>query len=337
MGITLLSNPPYNMRWNLPPFAQLQPRFNDCELPPESNANYAFILTALDIADRAVFLLPCGVLTTGNKQEVEIRKYLVNKNYLETVITCPDNMFEATTIPTCIIILNRKKDTMDICMIDARQNFAIEERLQNGQFGGVSKEKRTYKKQVKIFSQADIEKILHAARTGEDTPEFAKKVSPRDVAAENYILTPSRYIEKVGVESTHRPYEDILNDLNRAVAEKNILKLTINETVAKSLGLYEFGMLQQQSRKNGEQISDNMEKLFGKKILKDDYISMTKNKGEIKFENTSKEELSPLFRLIIQMYRQHIMYMNEEENRYLLELRDALLPELMSGKIGIPE
>ena len=65
------------MKWTLPPFAQIQPRFYDCELPPESNANYAFILTALQlIDDKAVFLLPCGVLTTDNKQEMEIRKYL---------------------------------------------------------------------------------------------------------------------------------------------------------------------------------------------------------------------------------------------------------------------
>ena len=49
--LSLVSNPPYNMKWKLPPFAQLQPRFNSCELPPESNANYAFILTALDKID----------------------------------------------------------------------------------------------------------------------------------------------------------------------------------------------------------------------------------------------------------------------------------------------
>ena len=70
MGTALISNPPYNMKWRLPPFAQIQKRFCDCELPPESNANYAFILTALSlIDDKAVFLLPCGALTTDNVQE----------------------------------------------------------------------------------------------------------------------------------------------------------------------------------------------------------------------------------------------------------------------------
>ena len=59
MSTALISNPPYNMKWKIPIFAQIQPRFCNCELPPENNANFAFILTALDMVDaRAVFILP---------------------------------------------------------------------------------------------------------------------------------------------------------------------------------------------------------------------------------------------------------------------------------------
>ena len=337
MGTALISNPPYNMKWTLPPFAQIQPRFNDCELPPESNANYAFILSALQMSERAVLLLPCGVLTTDNKQEKAIRKYLINKNLVEAVITCPDNMFESTTIPTCIIVLNKEKNTMNIAFVDARQTYRIEERLQNGQYGGSSHKRRTYKKQVKVFGEEDIEKILYAIRNEENIPEFSKIVSMNDVVDEDYMLVPARYIEFQQRENSHRPYEEILDDLNRTIKDKNVLKLTINETIAKSIGLYDFGMLQKVSQENGKQMSETMEKLFKKKILKDDYISLTKNKMEVKFENASKEEMSPIFRLILQMYKQHIIYLNDEENRYLVELRDAILPDLMSGKIMIPD
>lgn len=96
-GISLISNPPYNVKWDIPPFAQIQPRFCECEVPPEGNANFAFILTALSMIDgKAVFLLPCSVLNTTNKKESAIRKYLVDKNLVESVIMCPQNMFEAT-------------------------------------------------------------------------------------------------------------------------------------------------------------------------------------------------------------------------------------------------
>ena len=69
MGKSLVSNPPYNMKWNIPLFAQIQPRFYD-GVPPASNANFAFILTALNwIDDKAAFILPTGVLSTDNADE----------------------------------------------------------------------------------------------------------------------------------------------------------------------------------------------------------------------------------------------------------------------------
>ena len=101
----LISNPPYNMKWKAPAFAQIQPRFSDCYVvPPESNANFAFILTGLENNDRCVFLLPASVMSGGTKEEMDIRKYLIEKNMVEAVIVCPDNMCESTGIVTCIII-----------------------------------------------------------------------------------------------------------------------------------------------------------------------------------------------------------------------------------------
>ena len=77
---TTISNPPYNMKWQHPFFAQSQERFM-LGVPPQSNANYAFILTALSKQDKG-FLSPNGVLTTNNKEEQAIKKSLIEKNYL---------------------------------------------------------------------------------------------------------------------------------------------------------------------------------------------------------------------------------------------------------------
>lgn len=81
-------------------------------------------------------------------------------------------------------------------------------------------------------------------------------------------------------------------------------------------------------------MSENLS-FTGKKIKKENFITLSKNKNEFKFENMSKEKLSTILMSILQMWKQHIMYLNEEENRYLIELRDALLPDLMSGKIEL--
>lgn len=73
----------------------------------------------------------------------------------------------------------------------------------------------------------------------------------------------------------------------------------------------------------------------GKKIEKENYLSLSKRKNEIKFENQSDTEISTILLSVMQMWKQHIMFLNLEENRYLAELRDTLLPDLMSGKISL--
>lgn len=330
-----ISNPPYNMKWKIPPFAQLQPRFNGCELPPESNANYAFILTALDNCNEKVsMILPCGILSSEVTNEKRIRQYLVEKNLIESVILCPDKMFEATSIATCLLTLNKKKETTHIAFLDMRKTCDVEQREQNGQFGGASHENRTYKKAVNVFSEVQMESAIDAIVNQKSVPEFSKSASLQMVTENDYCLVPSRYIEFQEKEFVHREYGEIIDDLNRVINEKNGLKLTMNETLAKSVGLYEIFQMFKQS----EETADSMNQMLtftGKRIEKENFISMSKKAGELKFENGSKNSISTILLSILQMWKQHIMYLNNEENRYLAELRDAILPDLMSGKIKL--
>ena len=118
------------------------------------------------------------------------------------------------------------------------------------------------------------------------------------------------------------------------IEEKNGLKLTMNESLAKAIGLYEIF----QAFKASEEINKAMNETLGftgEKIIPENFIAMSKKAGELKFENGRKDSVSTILMSILQMWKQHIMYLNIEENRFLLELRDALLPDLMSGKIDI--
>ena len=73
------------------------------------------------------------------------------------------------------------------------------------------------------------------------------------------------------------------------------------------------------------------------KIEKSDYFTATKNKNEIKFENRSKEMVSSVLMMILNTWKQHVYYLNTEENRYLAELRDILIDELMTGKTSMED
>lgn len=326
-----ISNPPYNMKWELPPFAQLQPRFNACELPPESNANYAFILTALERSKgKAAMILPNTILSTDNAQEKAIRRYLIEQNLIEAVISCPDKMFEATSIATCIVVFNQQKSTTHVSFVDMRHTYETEQRAQNGQYGGDFAEKRTYYKEVKIFTDEQMQKAIDSIINQLSIPEFAKSVSAQTIAENDFLLGPPRYIELQEQEYQHREYAEIVADINRITAEKNACKLTINESLAKTLG---FDVALHKAIQEENKLNDLLKKLGTEPLAKQNYFTVSKNKNEIKFENNSKDILSSVLVMVMRTWEQHIYYLNNEENRYLAELRDALLPELMKGKI----
>ena len=328
---SLVSNPPYNMKWSLPPFAQDDPRFCDYELPPENNANYVFILTALEsITDKAVMLLPCGVLTTADANELKIRQELVGRNIIEAVITCPDKMFVSTSIPTCLMVLNKKKQTSGIMMIDMKGACGVEERKQKGQFGAAAHTGRTYVKKMNFFRDEDMQKALDAIAGSKDVQGFSRRATVLEIREQGYNLTPARYIENVPEEIKRRPYADIIADINRVRGEKNLLKLTVNESLSKKLGLHEVCMLKEDAE--GNENINRQAAITGISIIKEDYVALSKSKNEFRFENRGDTKISSILMMVLQMWKQHIYFLNEEENRYLAELRDALLPELMKPR-----
>ena len=328
----LISNPPYNMKWQAPPFAKLQPRFNATEVPPNSNANFAFILTGFAGTDRGVYLIPCAILSSKVKEEKAIRQWLIESNYVEAVIINPDRMFESTSIGTCILVLDKQKKTATTEMVDLRLKGMQEVRQQNGQFGGSSHENRTYKKTVNVLSSAVMNEALEAIDKRKNITGYSKAVSIEEMKQNNYSLLASYYIEFESVENPHRSYRDIVGDINRITAEKNSCKLTINESLARTMG-FDVELYKDDQKDTG--LNELLEKLGADKLIKQNYFVTSKNKNEVKFENNSKNILSSVLMIIMQMWKQHIYYLNQEENRYLAELRDALLPELMSGKAGM--
>ena len=87
-------------------------------------------------------------------------------------------------------------------------------------------------------------------------------------------ITPSRYII-VEKEYTHRDLKNIVNDINENIRDKNVTKITINESLAKAMGLY--GVYEMQERGNKIMTDWNEElKSFGIKIDKESCLSVSK-------------------------------------------------------------
>jgi len=324
----LIANPPYNMRWEPPALAGFIPKYSGYTIPPKQNANYAFVLSGLELADsRAVFLLPNGVLSSSVKAEQEIRQQLISQNLLLAVISLPANMFESTNIPTCLLVFDKHKETRKVALIDLQDKCQEEDRAQRGQFGGNSHTGRTYHKTVMVIPPEVMQECLDLIDSQQDKEDLCKWVQPEELERDNWNLTPKRYFD-LQIEMSHRSFEDIAADYNRIISQKNAIQIRMNRTAAKRLG---YDCMDH----NSSDLSEAF-KIVGQRVEKEKYISFGADDG-ITIKISTKEGVHPLIIDFLSHWKQMIMYLNNEENRYLAEFRDALLPELMSGKIEVKE
>ena len=185
-----------------------------------------------------------------------------------------------------------------------------------------------------------ISKIAAAAENKTEEPGFSAAATAEDVRKNGYAYTPAHYLKSKEEEHKHRPFQEIASDINKIVEERNKVKITVNENLAKELGLNEIAALVKQSNEITEEQNKRCA-FLGLSFKKNDYLTLSKNAKEFKIENKCKDGLSSIFAILlpifIPMYTQHIFYLNDRENELLAELRDAMLPGLMSGEIKVPD
>lgn len=329
MGVSLVSNPPYNMKWTPPMLAGFMSQYMGWAMAPKNNANYAFVQTGLSFADsKAVFLLPNGCLTADSKEEKMIRQQIVSSNILSAVVCLPDSMFESTSIPVCLLVFDMNKTTQRVEMVDMRQCYEVEIRDQKGQVGGDSHLKRTYHKEVKVISEAEMQRAIDAIEGALNIAGYCVSVLPETIKENDYNFSPGRYIEQEPIEEHHRPFGDIAADYNRIIAQKNSIQIRMNKTASKRLG---FDCLDSNKPDIGKAFS-----VVGENAEKENYISFTASDG-ISISCSTKDGIPDLIVMFLNYWKRAIMNLNNEENRILAEFRDALLPGLMSGEITIKE
>lgn len=175
----VVANPPYSAKWDAHESMIKDPRFkNYGKLAPKSKADFAFLLHGLyhlNNTGTMAIVLPHGVLFRG-AAEGTIRKVLIEKNYIDTVIGLPANLFYGTSIPTIILILKKNKDDKNILFIDASQYF---EKAKN----------------KNIMTDADIKRIVDAYNNRKDIEKYAHLASIDEIKDNDYNLNIPRYVD----------------------------------------------------------------------------------------------------------------------------------------------
>ena len=199
----IMANPPFNLKLNAQGVTQDKlngdARWNGYPAPPASNANYAWILhmlSKLDVTNGiAGFLLANGALNAGGV-EGEIRRGLIENDKVEAIIVLPREMFYSTDISVTLWILNNNKKARSL---NGRQ---LRDRQGEVLFIDLRRwNENIYEKKYVQFSDeqiAAVKKIYTDWQTGEgytDVPELCRSAKKAEIAAQNYSLAPSKYIE----------------------------------------------------------------------------------------------------------------------------------------------
>ena len=177
----IVSNPPYSVKWigSDDPTLINDERFAPAGvLAPKSKADFAFVLHALSYLSskgRAAIVCFPGIFYRGGAEQ-KIRQYLVDNNYVETVISLAPNLFYGTTIAVNILVLSKHKTDTTTQFIDASGLF----------------DKKTNNNEL---SDAHIEQIMAVFSSKESVDHFAQTVPFEKVAANDYNLSVSSYVE----------------------------------------------------------------------------------------------------------------------------------------------
>ncbi|MCB8817560.1 type I restriction-modification system subunit M [Desulfosporosinus shakirovi] len=155
----VVANPPYSAHWDNSETKLKDPRFSEYgRLAPRTKADYAFILHSLyHLNDRGAMaiVLPHGVLFRG-AAEGAIRQTIIEKNYLDTVIGLPANLFYGVGIPTTILVFKKNRKTKDILFIDASNEFEKGKNQNKLTHENINKIIATYKNRVNVDKYAHV-------------------------------------------------------------------------------------------------------------------------------------------------------------------------------------
>ncbi len=217
----IVSNPPYSTKWigSDDPTLINDDRFAPAGvLAPKSKADFAFVLHALSyLSPRGRASIVCfpGIFYRGGA-EARIRQYLIDNNYVESIISLAPNLFFGTSIAVTILVLAKNKKDTNTQFIDASALFKKE--TNNN-----------------VLTDAHIDEIMRVFDNKENVQYFARSVVYEEIIAKDYNLSVSSYVEA----KDNREVVDIakLNaEITTTVAKINRLRTDIDTIVAEIEG-----------------------------------------------------------------------------------------------------
>lgn len=228
----IMANPPFNLSdWGADKLTDdVRWQYG---MPPAGNANFAWLqhmIHHLAPNGKIGMVLANGSLSSQSGGEGEIRKNIINADLVECIIAMPTQLFYTTQIPVSLWFLAKnKKQNGKTLFIDARKMGTMVTR------------------KLRELTDEDIAKIANTYNaytdgTLENVKGFCAVVDTEEIAKQDYILTPGRYvgIEEQGDDG--EPFEEKMNRLTSELSELFVKSHELEAEIKEKLGAigYEF-------------------------------------------------------------------------------------------------
>ncbi len=222
----IMANPPFNLsNWGAEHLKDdVRWRYG---MPPAGNANYAWIqhmIHHLAPNGKIGLVLANGALSTQSSGEGDIRKNIIEADMVECIIAMPTQLFYSVTIPVTLWFIGKnKKQKNKTLFIDARKMGYMVDRKHRD------------------FTPEDIQKLAdtfaaYEDGTLEDVKGFCATVSTQDIAKQDYILTPGRYVGIEEQEDDGEPFEEKMTRLTSELSEMFARSHELEDEIRKKLG-----------------------------------------------------------------------------------------------------
>lgn len=214
----IVSNPPYSVKWvgKDDPTLINDDRFAPAGvLAPKNNADFAFVLHALDYLSakgRAAIVCFPGIFYRGGAEQ-KIRQYLVEQNYVETVIALPGGLFYGTSIATNILVLSKHKRDTRVQFIDASSADFYQKATNNN-----------------VLTDAHLDKIFTLFADEVEEKHVSHFATFEDIVAADYNLSVSTYVEARDTRE-QIDIDQLENRLTEVVARITTLRTELDDIV----------------------------------------------------------------------------------------------------------
>ena len=236
----ILANPPFNVsNWGGEHIADDKRwRYG---APPKGNANFAWVQHIVHhLAPRgaAGFVLANGSMSSAQSGEGNIRKNLLEADFVDCMVALPGQLFYSTQIPACLWFLSRDR------------NVGLRDRRSEMLFIDARKLGRMADRTHRALTDEDITRVagVYRAWRGEegagdyaDVPGFCKSATLEEVRQHGHVLTPGRYVGAAAPEEDGEPFEDKMKRLVSQLREQQTEGARLNAAITANLEALGFG------------------------------------------------------------------------------------------------